>query len=64
MPPFLPVLCKDYDAGYSIINTDWNPLYLVHSGNAGFAAGPEALSGWDVTKVRASPPRRARPGPV
>ena len=38
-------MCSDFDAGYNLINTDWNPLYLVHSANAGFAAGPEALSG-------------------
>jgi hypothetical protein len=40
-----------YDAGYSIINTDWNPLYLVHAaGSSGFSAGPEALASWDVTQ--------------
>ena len=39
-----------YDAGYRLINTDWNPLYLVSSTNPGFAAGPEALAAWDPTK--------------
>eukprot|EP01045_Picozoa_sp_COSAG04_P020338 COSAG04_NODE_2072_length_4864_cov_2.753620_5_plen_112_part_00 len=43
-----------YDAGYDIINTDWNPLYLV-SGGSGFAAGPEALAAWDPTKYGAHP---------
>ena len=38
-----------YDAGYNVINTDWNPLYLVHGG-PGFAAGPEALSAWNPTR--------------
>ena len=32
-----------YAAGYNVINTDWNPLYLVHGG-AGFAAGTKSLS--------------------
>eukprot|EP00040_Diaphanoeca_grandis_P010571 m.54163 g.54163 ORF g.54163 m.54163 type:complete len:761 (+) comp21873_c0_seq2:37-2319(+) len=38
-----------YDQGYNLINTDWNPLYLVHGGS-GFAAGPEALASWNPTK--------------
>lgn len=38
-----------YDAGYNILNTDWNPLYLVHGGD-GFAAGPEAIAAWNPTK--------------
>ena len=39
-----------YDAGFSIINTDWNPLYLVSGGDPGFAAGVDVLSAWDPTK--------------
>ena len=31
-----------FAAGYSIINTDWNPLYLVH----GKWVGPETLADW------------------
>ena len=35
-----------YAAGYNIINTDWNPLYLVH----GKWVGPETLADWNPTK--------------
>jgi hypothetical protein len=38
-----------YDAGYNILNTDWNPLYLVR-GSVGFFAGPDALAAWNPTK--------------
>eukprot|EP00035_Acanthoeca_spectabilis_P008820 m.158923 g.158923 ORF g.158923 m.158923 type:complete len:699 (-) comp14513_c1_seq4:69-2165(-) len=38
-----------YDAGHRILNTDWNPLYLVKGGN-GFVAGPDALAAWNPTK--------------
>eukprot|EP00038_Savillea_parva_P014519 m.11179 g.11179 ORF g.11179 m.11179 type:complete len:736 (-) comp2827_c0_seq1:45-2252(-) len=38
-----------YDAGYNILNTDWNPLYLV-KGQNGFSASVDALAGWNPTK--------------